>query len=90
MNTKTVKSGPKKLEYTWHTNHSDMYDHAKDRTQLLEETIPQDYSLIIDAAKKKGFDNVKILVVGSPGTGKTMSLKTLQTKQTTQGDSTNG
>ena len=88
--TKTVKNGSRKLDYTWHTNHSDMYDHAKDRTQLLEETIHQDYSVSIDAAKKKGFDNVKILVVGSPGTGKTMSLKTLQTKQTTEGDSTNG
>ena len=67
-----------------------MYDHAKDRTQLLEETIPQDYNEIIKAAQAKGFQNVKILVIGSPGTGKTMSLKTLQTQQTTQGDSTNG
>jgi Cdc6-like AAA superfamily ATPase len=67
-----------------------MYDHAKDRTQLLAETIPQDYNEIIKAAQTKGFDNVKILVIGSPGTGKTMSLKTLQTQQTTEGDSTNG
>ena len=67
-----------------------MYDQAKDRTQLLAETIPQDYNEIIKAAQAKGFDNVKILVIGSPGTGKTMSLKTLQTKQTTEGDSTNG
>ena len=88
--TKTVKNGSRKLDYTWHTNHSDMYDHAKDRTQLLEETIPQDYNEIIKAAQAKGFQNVKILVIGSPGTGKTMSLKTLQTQQTTQGDSTNG
>jgi hypothetical protein len=82
--TKTVKNG-KGLEYCWHTNHNDMYDHAKDRTQLLDETIPQDYDLIIKAAQAKGFDSVKILVIGSPGTGKTMSLKTLQTNNQTEG-----
>jgi len=87
--TKTVKNG-KGLEYCWHTNHNDMYDHAKDRTQLLDETMPQDYDLIIKAAQSKGFDSVKILVIGSPGTGKTMSLKTLQTNNKTEGAPTNG
>ena len=65
-------------EYVWHTNHTSLYDHAKDRTQLLENTIPQDYQLILDAANKRGYDGAKILIIGSPGTGKTYSLRTLK------------
>ena len=78
--TKTMNKSKDEVEYLWHTKHSTMYDHAKDRTQLLDTAIPQDYQLIIDAAKKKGFDGAKILVIGSPGTGKTLSLRTLTGK----------
>ena len=75
--TKTASKSKDEVEYQWHTGHSSMYDHAKDRTQLLDASIPQDYQLIINAAKKKGFEGAKILVIGSPGTGKTLSLRTL-------------
>ena len=78
--TKTMNKSKDEVDYLWHTNHNTMYDHAKDRTQLLDAAIPQDYQLIIDAAKKKGFDGAKILVIGSPGTGKTLSLRTLTGK----------
>ena len=54
-----------------------MYDHAKDRTQLLPAEMDQDYNVVLDAAHKRGFDGSKILIVGSPGSGKTYSLKSL-------------
>ena len=64
-------------EYFWITSRTEKYDHAKDRTQLLPRKIPQDYQLPIEAARSKGFDGVKILVIGSPGSGKTFALRTL-------------
>ena len=33
------------------------------------------------AAQEKGFDGAKILVIGSPGSGKTYSLQTLVNKE---------
>tara|TARA_R100000781_G_scaffold114850_1_gene87226 strand:+ start:4095 stop:4919 length:825 start_codon:yes stop_codon:yes gene_type:complete len=78
--TKTVNYPDGTNKYVWQTNHTSTYDHAKDRTQLLDAEIPQDYTTIIKAAKERGFDGAKILVVGSPGTGKTYSLNTLVDK----------
>tara|TARA_R100000808_G_C2110421_1_gene124689 strand:- start:257 stop:1018 length:762 start_codon:yes stop_codon:yes gene_type:complete len=76
--TKTVvDSATRKRSYLWVTKRTEQYDHAKDRTDLLPEEIEQDYQLVIDAANKKNFDGVKILVVGAPGSGKTRSLLTL-------------
>ena len=74
--TKTNVSNTKR-SYKWVTSRSEKYDHAKDRTSLLEPEMDQDYSKIIKAAKEKGFDGAKILVIGSPGSGKTYSLQTL-------------
>ena len=54
-----------------------MYNDAKDRSGLLDSQIPQDYQLVINAANKKDFDGAKILIIGSPGSGKTYSLQTL-------------
>ena len=73
----TVNHPSGKNTYVWRTNHTSMYDHAKDRTQLLDNEIPQDYQVIINAANKRGYDGAKILIIGSPGTGKTYSLSTL-------------
>ena len=73
----TVDSGTRKRSYLWVTSRSEQYDHAKDRTGLLDEEIPQDFQLVINAAVKRNFDGVKILVIGSPGSGKTRSLLTL-------------
>ena len=75
--TKTVTNNKDEREYVWITKRSETYDHAKDRTDTLPAEIPQDYSTVIKAARDKGFKNVRILVIGSPGSGKTMSLKTL-------------
>ena len=79
--TKTVVDGNNR-HYRWITARSEKYDHAKDRTGLLESEIDQDYSQVVAAAKEKGFDGAKILVIGSPGSGKTYSLQTLVNKET--------
>ena len=75
--TGTVVKSDGTRDYVWHTARTEMYDNAKDRTQLLEPVMVQDYGTVIKAAKEKGFDGAKILVIGSPGSGKTFSLRTL-------------
>ena len=77
--TKSIKKGDT-TEYVWVTRRDEKYDHAKDRTNLLDDVIPQDYQLVINAAKERGFNGCKILIIGSPGSGKTWSLKTLTSK----------
>ena len=73
-------------DYMWRTKHSSIYEHAKDRTDLLPADMEQDFQPVIAAAKEKGFPNVRIMVVGSPGTGKTRSLATLINKGEKNGD----
>jgi Holliday junction resolvasome RuvABC ATP-dependent DNA helicase subunit len=51
--------------------------------------MKQDFQPVIKAAKDKGFSNVRILIVGSPGTGKTKSLSTLIKERTTDGNQNN-
>ena len=76
--TKKVKG---KEQYMWRTRHSSRYVNAKDRTSLLDDEIPQDFQLVLDAAKKKEFDNCRVLLLGKSGTGKTQSLSTLINKE---------
>ena len=83
--TYTKKNGQSE-DYMWRTKHSEVYEHAKDRTDLLPADMLQDFQPVIEAAREKGFDNVRILVVGSPGTGKTKSLATLTNKGVTNGN----
>ncbi len=68
------------MKYIWHTEHTSLHAHAKDRSGLLGSPIEQDYQLVLNAMKEKGFESAKILIIGSPGTGKTCSLKTLLPK----------
>ena len=74
--TKTIKKNNMR-KFVWVTKRDEMYDNAKDRTNLLDDMIDQDFSLVKEAAKRKGFSNTRILIIGSPGSGKTMSLQTL-------------
>ena len=83
--TYTKKNGNME-DYMWRTKHSSICEHANDRTDLLPSDIKQDFQPVIAAAKEKEFSNVRILVVGSPGTGKTKSLATLINKGETNGD----
>ena len=75
--TKTVSTGLGLPEYVWVTSRTEKYDHAKDRTGVLDAQIPQDFQLVINAANEVGFNGCRILVIGSPGSGKTYALRTL-------------
>ena len=75
--TKVHKAKDGTRQYVWVTARDEHYCHAKDRTQELPAEIPQDYSIIFDAVNKKGWDTAKVLVIGEPGSGKTLSLRTL-------------
>ena len=75
--TKTIVDAEGKRQYVWVTNRTETYDHAKDRTQLLPAEMEQDFSQVLSAAAIKGFEGSKILIIGSPGSGKNYSLKTL-------------
>ena len=75
--TKTNVDLKDNASYAWVTGRSEKYDHAKDRTGLLDREIPQDYRLVLDASRKSGFEGSKILVIGTPGSGKTYALQTL-------------
>ena len=82
--TRTIDDPSGKVRYVWQTCHTEKYDHAKDRTATLPAEIPQDFQLVLNAAKEKGFASTKILVIGSPGSGKTWSLNTLVNKEVTK------
>jgi hypothetical protein len=69
------------IEFVWRTAKSEKYDNAKDRSQLLDKEIPQDYQIVFDAVKKHGWDGAKILILGTPGAGKTYSLQTVNKKE---------
>jgi len=74
--TATIKDG-KDRKYVWITKRDEKYDHAKDRSDLLPEQMPQDFDEVIKATQAKGFENCRILIIGSPGSGKTYSLASL-------------
>ena len=76
--TQVVKDDKGNRLYKWVTSRDEKYCHAKDRSQELPAVMDQDYSIIFNIVKKKGWDGAKILVIGDPGSGKTMSLKTIQ------------
>ena len=75
--TKIHKAKDGTRKYMWVTARDEHFCHAKDRTQLLGAEIEQDYSIVFNAVKEKGWDTAKVLVIGEPGSGKTLSLRTL-------------
>jgi len=75
--TQVIKDDKGNRKYQWVTARDEKYCHAKDRSQELKPTMEQDYSVIFDIIKRKGWEGAKILVIGDPGSGKTVSLKTI-------------
>ena len=82
--TKVRKNKKGEREYLWVTARDEHFCHAKDRSQMLEPEMPQDYQIIFNAINKLGWESAKILIIGEPGSGKTLSCKTLIKK--TEGD----
>ena len=75
--TKVDKDKTGKRNYIWVTVRDERYCHAKDRSQSLYTEMLQDYSKIFNVVKEKGWGNAKVLCIGDPGSGKTLSLKTI-------------
>ncbi len=71
-----VSNANGRIQYLWQTK-PDNQRFAKDRLDVLEQFIPQDFSLIIHKYKQMGIDHPKILVIGESGTGKTRSILSL-------------
>ena len=65
-----------RIQYLWQTK-PDSQRFAKDRLDVLEHYIPQDFSLILHRYREKGIEYPKSLVIGESGTGKTRALLTL-------------
>lgn len=72
--TKASRDGKKR--YTWQTS-ADSSKFAKDRLNVLEPIVEQDFSKILSVYREKGHPYPKILVCGESGTGKTKALSTI-------------
>jgi hypothetical protein len=79
--TKVDKDKTGRRNYIWVTGRDERYCHAKDRSQSLKTEMLQDYSQIFNVVKEKGWGNAKVLCIGDPGSGKTLSLKTINKKE---------
>ena len=79
--TKVDKDKTGKRNYIWVTERDERYCHAKDRSQYLNTEMLQDYSKIFSVVKEKGWGNAKVLCIGDPGSGKTLSLQTINKKE---------
>ena len=75
--TQVIKDDKGNRQYKWVTARDEKYCHAKDRSQELQSLMDQDYSVVFEIIKRKGWEGAKILVIGDPGSGKTVSLKTI-------------
>lgn len=75
----TVAGKGKSREFKFIVNPDELRTLAKDRLNVLQgPEVTQDLGAIIKAYQSAGIPNPKILVVGLSGSGKTTSIKTLQ------------
>jgi len=70
-----IRTTNNKTYYTWQTR-PDTQRYAKDRLDVLDPVMPQDFSIILSRYRDKGIAHPKILVIGESGTGKTRALLT--------------
>jgi hypothetical protein len=83
-----IRNTNNKTYYAWQTR-PDTQRYAKDRLDVLEQVMPQDFSILLSRYKEKGIANPKVLVIGESGTGKTRALLTAKyttAKVTSSGD----
>jgi len=74
-----IKNSNNQVQYLWQTK-PDTQRYAKDRLDVLEQFIPQDFGFVISLYKRNGIEHPKILIIGESGTGKTRAIKTLGNK----------
>ncbi len=70
-----IRNTNNKTSYLWQTR-PDTQRYAKDRLDVLDPIMPQDFSIVLSRYKTKGIEHPKILVIGESGTGKTRALLT--------------
>ena len=70
-----IRNTNNKAYYTWQTR-PDTQRYAKDRLDVLDPIMPQDFSIVLSRYNAKGIEHPKILVIGESGTGKTRALLT--------------
>ncbi len=75
-----VSNANGRIQYLWQTK-PDSQRFAKDRLDVLEQVMPQDFGTVLSRYKEKGIEFPKILVIGESGTGKSRALLTLNKKQ---------
>jgi hypothetical protein len=66
-------------QFYWQTK-PDPQRNAKDRLNILEPEMAQDFSVIFKRYAAKGWTAPKILVIGDSGVGKTTALRTIPPK----------
>ena len=71
-----TKTSSDKKSYTWQT-FADPSRAAKDRLAVLEVAMPQNFAVVLDKYRQRGYQP-KMLVVGESGTGKTKALTTIK------------
>lgn len=72
-----TKTNKDKKIYTWQTV-ADSIKFGKDRLDVLDDYIAQDYSVVLQKYREGGVEYPKILTIGESGTGKTRALMTLK------------
>jgi len=65
-----------RIQYLWQTK-PDTQRYAKDRLDVLDPIMSQDFSMLLSRYREKGIHYPKVLVIGESGTGKTRSILTL-------------
>jgi hypothetical protein len=70
-----------RIQYLWQTK-PDTQRYAKDRLDVLDPIMPQDFSMLLNRYREKGIQYPKVLVIGESGTGKTRALMTVKGKPT--------
>jgi len=71
-----IKNVNNQAQYLWQTK-PDTQRYAKDRLDILEQYIPQDFGFVINLYRRNGIEHPKILVIGESGTGKPRAIETL-------------
>jgi hypothetical protein len=70
-----VNNSNNRIQYLWQTR-PDTQRYAKDRLDVLDPVMLQDFSILLSRYKEKGIANPKVLVIGESGSGKSRALMT--------------